>query len=310
MNRFNEFVEKWIFLVTPVCVVIGVVFSDFTSKGNAFVPCVFAVMTFIGALKSSFRDILEVFRRPLPLLFSMAGIHIIMPALAFAAGKLLFQDNPDLITGMVLEFAVPSAVVALMWVSIYNGSSPLSLSLVIIDTLLAPFLIPLTLKVLLGSHVKVNTGQMMLELILMIALPAFLAMCFNEVSKGEVKEKWPPKLAPYSKLCLMYVQICNSSKAAPYIRHLNRELLEVVIVMFLLAMSGYALGWGLALLIQKKREVIVSMVYGVGMRNISAGAVIATAYLPAESVFPVIIATLFQQVLAALYGVLIKRESK
>lgn len=50
----------------------------------------------------------------------------------------------------------------------------------------------------------------------------------------------------------------------------------------------------------------VSMVYGARMRNIRAGAVIAAARLPAESVFSVIIATLFEQVLAALYGVLMK----
>ena len=53
------------------------------------------------------------------------------------------------------------------------------------------------------------------------------------------------------------------------------------------------------------------MIYGSGMRNISAGAVIAGAYFPAECLFPVMIGTLFQQVLAALFGKLLaqKRES-
>ena len=46
----------------------------------------------------------------------------------------------------------------------------------------------------------------------------------------------------------------------------------------------------------------VSMIYGSGMRNISAGAVIAGAYFPAEVLFPVMIGTLFQQILAAFYG--------
>lgn len=54
------------------------------------------------------------------------------------------------ITGMVLEFSVPAAVISLMWVSIYNGNSPLSLSLVVIDTILAPFLIPAVLKLLVA----------------------------------------------------------------------------------------------------------------------------------------------------------------
>ena len=178
LNRINRFIEKWIFLVTPVCVVIGVVFSDITIQGNAFVPAVFAIMTFIGALKSTFRDVAEVFKRPLPLAVSLIGIHVVMPLLAYGLGMLLFGDNPNLITGMVLEFAVPSAVVALMWVTIYHGNGPLSLSLVIVDTLLAPFLIPLTLRILVGIRVRVDVAGMMEELILMIALPAVLAMAF------------------------------------------------------------------------------------------------------------------------------------
>ena len=310
LARFNQFIERWIFLVTPVCVILGVVFSDITIHGNVLVPYVFAVMTFIGALKSSFQDIVHVFRHPLPLLLSMVCIHIIMPVLAFGAGSLFFSDNINLITGMVLEFAVPSAVIALMWVTIYNGSSALSLSLVIVDTVLAPFLIPLTLRVIVGSRVQINTSSMIEELLFMIALPAVAAMCLNQFSKGKVKETWPPKLAPISKICLMFIQICNSSKAAPYIRHMNRELLEVIFAILILAAFGYALGWIAAVLFKQDRKMTVSMMFGVGMRNISAGAVIASSYFPAEVVFPVITATLFQQVLAAVYGTLFHRIKK
>jgi predicted Na+-dependent transporter len=37
-----------------------------------------------------------------------------------------------------------------------------------------------------------------------------------------------------------------------------------------------------------------------GMRNINAGAVIAAAYFPPEVMFPVMIGTLFQQLLASI----------
>ena len=205
---------------------------------------------------------------------------------------------------------MPSAVIALMWVTIYNGSSALSLSLVIVDTVLAPFLIPLTLRVIVGSRVQINTSSMIEELLFMIALPAVAAMCLNQFSKGKVKETWPPKLAPVSKICLMFIQICNSSKAAPYIRHMSRELLEVIFAILILAAFGYALGWIAAVLFKQDRKMTVSMMFGVGMRNISAGAVIASSYFPAEVVFPVITATLFQQVLAAVYGTLFHRIKK
>lgn len=308
LSRFNCFIEKWMFLVTPCCLAFGVLLPSVAELGLPYVSLVFAFMTFIGGLKSSFRDVAAVFRHPLPLLASMAVLHVVLPAAAWGLGHLLFPDNVNYVTGMVLEFAVPTAVVSMMWVSIYRGSSPLSLSLVVVDTLLAPFLIPLTVRLLVGSRVQVDTLEMMRELVFMIALPALLAMLLNQISRGRVRETWPSRLAPFSKMCLIFVVTANSSKVADYVRHMNAERFLVSGCILLLAFSGYVLGWLLARLFRQNREITVSMIYGSGMRNISAGAVIAVAYFPPEVVFPVMIGTLFQQVLAALFGVLITRN--
>ena len=90
------------------------------------------------------------FKRPLPLILMLLVLHVLGPVAACSLGHLLFPGNMNYITGMVLEFSVPAAVISLMWVSIYNGNSPLSLSLVVIDTILSPFLIPAVLKLLVA----------------------------------------------------------------------------------------------------------------------------------------------------------------
>ena len=231
-----------------------------------------------------------------------------LPVLACGLGHLLFPGNDDLITGMVLEFSVPTAVVGLMWVTIYGGNSPLSLSLVIADTLLAPFLIPATLQLLVGSRVSMDAAGMMRELLFMIALPALAAMSLNELTHGRVRKEWPSKLAPFSKICLIFVVTSNSSKVAPYVRDLTPQRVLVAAAILLLAASGYAIGWFLSRFFGGDRETAVFMIYGSGMRNISAGAVIAAAYFPGEVLFPVMIGTLFQQVLAACYGKLIEKK--
>lgn len=100
----------------------------------------------------------------------------------------------------------------------------------------------------------------------------------------------------------------NSSEVAPYIRHLNAQRLLAAGCILLLAACGYVIGWLLALLFRQPHDITVSMIYGAGMRNISAGAVIASTYFPAEVVFPVMIGTLFQQILAALFGMLSARS--
>ena len=277
LKRFNSFIEKWMALVTPTCLLLGVCFPDIAKHGLPYVPAVFAFMTFAGALKSRFRDVANVFRHPGPLVTIMILLHVVIPAAACGAGHLFFGDNMELITGMVLEFAVPTAVVSLMWVTIYEGNSPLSLSLVVLDTVLAPFLIPATLQILIGSAVTMDPTKMMRELVFMVALPAIAAMTLNQFTDGKVMKTWPGKLAPISKLALMFVVTSNSSKVAPYIRDMNMQRVKVAMTILVLAASGYALGWLVAHVFRRDRSTAVSMMYGTGMRNISAGAVIAAA---------------------------------
>ena len=310
LYRFNSFIEKWMALVTPACLAFGVLFPQIAKHGVPFVPYVFAFMTFTGALKSRFRDVANVFRNPAPLLIVMALLHLVIPGIVCGVGTLAFPGNPDLVTGMVLEFAVPTAVSALMWVMIYDGNLAVSLALVVVDTVLAPLIIPITLSIFVGSKVHIDMTHMISQLVFMVALPAIVAMTLNQVSGDRVRETWPSRLAPFSKIALMFVVASNSSGVAPYVRHMNGQRILVAVFMFLLAAGGYGAGLVIARLFHQDRQTQVSMMYGAGMRNISAGAVIATTSFPGEAIFPVLIATLFQKMLAALYGKGLERASR
>ena len=308
LDRFNKFIEKWMAFVTPLGLLVGVCFPDIAKHGLPYVTYVFAFMTFTGALKSRFRDVANVIRNPGSLITIMLMLHIAIPAAAYGMGHLLFPNNMNLITGMVLEFSIPTAVASMMWVSIFDGNSSLSLSLVVIDTVLAPFIIPFTLHFLIGSNVSIDVGGMMKELLYMVALPAVAAMCLNQLSHGKVMETWPKKLAPFSKMALMFVVTSNSSKVAPYIRQMNLQRVAVAVAILVLAAGGYFLGWLIAKLTHQDQKTTISMVYGTGMRNISTGAVLAVAYFPSEVVYPVMIGTLFQQILAAISGKMLTKN--
>ena len=302
LYKFNDFIERWMAFVTPSCLLFGVLFPQIAKHGVPYVPYVFAFITFTGALKSRFRDVANVFKAPWALLVIMLLLHLVIPGVACGVGNLIFPDNANLVTGMVLEFAVPTAVVSMMWVTIYGGNRALTLALIVIDTVLAPFLIPLTLRLFVGSRVTIDMTHMIRRLIFMVAVPALAAMTLNEISRGRAQETLPKKLAPFSKMALIFVVASNSSGVAPYVRHMTVERFEVAGLILCLAAGGYLVGMGIARFMGQDRDTQISMMYGAGMRNISAGAVIATTSFPGEVLFPVLIGTLFQQVLAALYG--------
>ena len=308
MNVLNRQIGRWMPVIAPLCLCAGVVFSEELGGLIFLVPFVFAFMTFCGALNSSFRQLLEIARHPLPLIVAFVMLHAVVPLTGLGTGRIFFPGSPYLIAGIVLEFAVPAAVVSFMWSGMSGGDASLTLSILLVDTLLSPVVVPATMHFLVGSNVKIDALGMMRDLLWMIALPAVLSMVLNQCSGGKCGKKLSPVLAPYSKLALIFVITVNSTRVAPFLRNMTPLLFGVTAAMLLLSAFGYVAGWLAGLPLCKGKEKVVSMTFGCGMRNISAGAVIAAAYFPPETMFPVMIATLFQQVLASLFSHLLKKR--
>lgn len=310
MNSFNRFAGKWMPVLVVLCLCVGILFCGPIGRLTFLVPWLFAFMTFSGALNSSFRQILDIARHPLPLLASLLILHAAMPLLALGLGRLLFAASPYFITGMVLEFVVPSAVASFMWCTIAHGNASLTLSILLIDTLAAPFLLPVSLRLLVGADVAIDVWGMMRDLIWMIAVPALISMLMNQFSGGRAGKKLSPVLAPYGKITLILIIMINSTRIASFVLHMTPVLFGVAASILALAVLGYAVGWLAGLLLRQKRDVIASMSLGCGMRNISAGAVIAAAYFPPAVMFPVMIGTLFQQVLASVVTKLLTKAGR
>lgn len=149
---------------------------------------------------------------------------------------------------------------------------------------------------------------MMKGLFFMIVVPSLLGMLLNQWTQGGIKEKWSGRLGPFSKICMGIVVAINSSVIAPYLRDLNAGLLGLAAFVLALASLGYMLGWLVAKLMRWDRDVVVALTFNSGMRNISAGAVLAVAYFPPPVAIPVVLGMLFQQSLASLFGYLLNRR--
>lgn len=234
-------------------------------------------------------------------------LHLVMPFLAFGTGSWFFSDNPYYVTGLILSFAIPTGITSLIWVSFYRGNVVLTLSIILLDTLLSPIIVPGILKWLVGSSIEMDIVAIMKGLLWMIVIPSLLGMGFNQWMKKEVTEQLATTLSPFSKLGVGAVVTINSSSVAPYFKEFNTQFITMMVVVFILALIGYVIGWLGALLLKQDQSTTVSMMYNSGMRNISSGAVIAITYFPAPVAIPVIIGMLYQQVLASLMGFLMEK---
>lgn len=304
-QRFGRFISGHMLVIVPLCLLAGVLFPQQLSRISPFVPALFALMTFQGALTSSFCDLWESLRHPAPLLAALALTLVAMPALACVLGELLFGD-PELTCGLVLEYSVPVGVVSIMWIDIFEGDVALGLATLMVSTLLAPLSIPTSLTLLVGASVSMDPVSMMREMLLMIALPALAGMALNQLSHGWGATTLSPALSPACRVLLILIITANSTGISDCMLHLTPRLVKIMAFVAAYTSCGFLAGLGLSGLMGLDERRAVSFTFDCGLRNISAGAVIASRYFGPAVMFPVMMGTLCQQFLPVAFGSLLR----
>ena len=300
LEKLDAFLGKHMAVLIVAFVLVGITFPGIFSPINDYTMVQFAFMTFANSLGGGFREMADVARRPLPVVVIFAILHVAMPLLALGAGSLLFPEAPLFTTGLVLEYAIPTGVASLLWVSIGRGNTSMCLSVVLLDTLLAPFVIPLTLRVLLGSVVEMDTASMVGNLMIMVAIPALLAMTLFQMTRGRVAATVKPRLAPFAKLTMLVLVLANATGCAPFLRDITPTLVKLICAVFALCLLGFFLGYQAARLLKADFPTAVTMSLNSGIRNIAAGSVLAIAYFPGDVLFPVAFSPLFLQATTAV----------
>ena len=299
--NLNTWLQRWIAILTPLSLLIGVLFHQVGEHLLFLVSWLFAFMTFVGSLGMNVKEVRMVVKHPSVVLVSIAFLHILMPAWAYLLSILFFDDHL-LTVGFVLAVAVPTGVTSVIWITISKGNLPLCLSIILIDTLSAPLVMPIVLHVVAGERIAVETTSLILNLLWMIVMPTLLGILLNEWTKGKIQSTLSPKLAPFSKLSLFAIVAINGSAVAPYVKVISWELVGTILLVLFIATSGYAAALAMGHLLWRDPVTATTFMYVGGMRNIAIGVVIATTYFPAKVAMPVVFGMLFQQVLASLYS--------
>jgi len=308
LEKFNIFLQRWMPILTPLSLIIGVLLESVGQNLLFMVSWLFAFMTFVSTLGMKFKDVKVFVKYPKTILFSIAFLHILMPIWAYFLSTIIFQDHL-LTIGFVLSVAVPTGVTSVIWVTICKGNLPLCLSIVLINTLISPLVMPALIHLIVGETIAIDSVSLILDLVWMVVLPSILGILLNEISKGSIQEKYGKKLAPFSKLSLFGVIMINSSAIAPYLKNITWELIGVILIVLLISISGYVFAILLGRIIWKDQSISTTFVFVGGMRNIAVGVIIATTYFPSKVAMPVVFGMLFQQVLASFFSKVIDKQN-
>ena len=251
MNKLQA-LNTWMTPKMPLLILgalaLGLLFPD---QIGLLCPAVSALMmfqTFANSLGSSVQDLGRVLSHPKPVLITMLSLHLLMPLAALGIGSMCFPDQPLYTLSLVLMEGSPAAVSSLMWIVIGGGSVELCLSIILLDTMLSPVILPLTLRLLCGSVVELDTLGMIRDLFVMIVVPAALAMVLCRLLGQSICAKAKQRLSPFSKLALLVIICANVTRCAPFLHELNRELVLLLCITLAMRLIGLGLGFLLSTL--------------------------------------------------------------
>jgi len=301
MLRFNHHLERLIPITTPFSIALGFLLPFVFSLLKPYVMLLFGLMTFSGALKLRAAELGKSVRSPAPILLFFAASHVLMPVIAMLVSSRLLANN-DVVSGFVLLFSGPTAVSGFIWVLILKGDMALCLTLILLDTLLAPIVVPGTISVLMGAKTTMDMSGIALSLLFMVVIPTITGVTANETSKGKIPAAIGPYFDPFAKICLMLVIAANAAIVAPDIKLTNPLIWQVGLLVIALTSAGFLIIKLITVLARCRFPKDITMIISGGLKNNSAIVTIAVAFFPEAAVLPTLMSIIVQQSIAAVMG--------
>jgi len=308
-TAWNRWINEHMFLVVLTGLLIGFSWAPGPSALFSTLAIVlFAYMTFITALGTSLRDFRNIFSKPLIPLWSLFLIHIVAPLIAWFIGKTFYPDDLAMQMGLLILASIPVGVTSIIWTAVVKGDVALTMVVVTLDTFIVPVWLPVFFQLIAGKTMQIDFWHMLFQLLMMVTIPSFAGMILNDATRGKPAAFAKSVGGLTSKIALFGVILINAAAVGPSIQW-NITMVKMVFVILLMAVCGYSLGIiGSFIFRNPPKAMTKAMIYNVGMRNISFGAVLAVVYFSPAIAIPVTLGMLFQQPLAATIAYFMSRR--
>ncbi|NND34802.1 MAG: bile acid:sodium symporter family protein [Saprospiraceae bacterium] len=184
------------------------------------------------------KDFLELSRRPKSVIIGVAAQFTIMPLIGFGLASI--SDFPaEISAGVILLGTAPTSVTASLFCYLAKANVALAIAITAITTLLAPFVLPLLMKLFAGGFIEIDVLGMMWGMIQIVIIPIAAGLLFNHFLSG--RAKWLDEAMPVvSMLGVAVIVAIIIAAGRDSLLNIGFLLLLVVTVHNLL---GYLLGY-------------------------------------------------------------------
>ena len=266
--RSKDFLKAFSFPVSILGVVaLAMFFPESFQEMNGFKltglinPLIQLIMFGMGATLS-WKDFAAVAKSPKSVGIGVLAQFMIMPLIGFGLAKLSGLE-PEVAAGIILVGCAPGGTASNVMAFLARANVALSVTLTSISTLLAPFMMPVLMKVLAGQFIEIDLLKMMWDIFKIILLPVGAGLVVNQLLKGKstVIEMLLPVVSMVG-IALIILVITAAGRDA--LLQIGPILIFLVIIHNLL---GYGVGYGFARVMRMEERDCRTLAIEVGMQN-------------------------------------------
>jgi len=299
-QNVDRFLQRHMALLCVVMLVCGLFAGEGAANMAPAIPWLFSVLTFNSGLGLHLRDLHCLRGKPWILPMHLAMLHLAAPLVMWGTGSLFFE--PYAVMGFVFIAMMPMSVSSILWAGMFRANITLVTTLILMDVLFAPFLIPYALQLFSGTGVQLDPLGMLRGLFWMLFFPTILALISNRLSHGGVQRIAGNGLSMFSKAMMLFIFFINGGVTAPYFLDITPALFLLICMVIFVSALLFVLNYALGRLLFSAAEDVRAFMFGPSMRSLTTGMVISMTYFSPLTTFTVLIAMFVQQPMAALAG--------
>ena len=266
--RANEYLKGFSFSVVIFAVVaLAMFFPLYFQEINGFKltqlinPLIQMIMFGMGATLS-WKDFAAVAQSPKSVAIGVSAQFAIMPLVGFGLAKLSGLE-PEVAAGIILVGCAPGGTASNVIAFLARANVALSVTLTTISTLLAPFLMPVLMKLLAGQFIEIDLLKMMWDIFKIILLPVGAGLLVHQLLGKN--SGWIEKLLPLvSMLGIALIILVITAAGRDSLLAMGPIL---ILIVFLHNVLGYSLGYALARLFGLGEQDARTISIEVGMQN-------------------------------------------
>lgn len=184
--------------------------------------------------------------------------------------------------GLVLLGCVPGGTASNVMTFLAHGDVPLSITITMCTTLLAPVLTPSLTLALAGQWIEVNFWNMFFSIVVVVLLPILLGLGVHAVV-GEKLEKIKKVLVLVSTVCiLLVIGMCVGPNQSSFTQNGLTVVVVTMLAVLLHHVLGLVAGYAIARVFRSNEAKTRALSLEVGLQNSGLSCTLAASAFPAR----------------------------